>query len=83
MIFIRSVRKELLSKLVVIFEEYLDNVSCLFNIDENIKSEFDLYWKKNEEGLYEKTEFVKALYQAKHYNKHINLIALNNHLHHP
>ena len=77
LIFLRSVRKDLLPKLIKIFEEYLDNVNCLIDIDENVQKEFDLYWKKNEDGIYEKTEFVKALYQAKHYEKHINLIALN------
>ena len=78
LLFLRSLRSDLLPKFVEVLNEYLENHHVIVNIDENIETERDLIWTLNADRQYEKTEFVKSLYQAKAFKNHINVITLNN-----
>lgn len=75
LVFLRSVRMDLLPKLVNVLNSFLGNEEFIFDVKEIENN--SLIWK-TQNGKYVQTEFVQALHQAKKYRNHLNVIALNN-----
>lgn len=75
LIFMRTARMDLLPKVVSVLNEFLGNDENIFDV-KNLEGN-SLIWK-TVDGKAVHTEFVKALYQAKKYRKHVNLVTLNN-----
>ena len=75
LVFLRSIRMDLLPKVVSVLNQFLGNDENIFDINELENN--SLVWK-TVDGKAVRTDFVKALYQAKKYRKHLNLITLTN-----
>ena len=73
--FLRSLRMDLLPKVVSVLNEFLGNDENIFDV--SALENNSLIWK-TVNGHPVHTDFVKALYQAKKYRRHLNVITLNN-----
>lgn len=75
LLFLRSTRMDLLPKVISVLNEFLGNDENIFDV--NALEDNSLIWKTVDDAKVH-TEFVKTLYQAKKYRKHLNIITLNN-----
>ena len=75
LLFLRAARMDLLPKVISVLNEFLGNDENIFDV--TTLEDNSLVWKTVENSKVH-TDFVKALYQARKYRKHLNVITLNN-----
>ena len=77
-IIITSKVKELVPEAVTILNEFLGNKSSICEAGDLWTSPFYLSWVKDENGQYQKTQFINDIYNACRFKDNINLAILSN-----